>query len=274
MRLGGSLRRRRSDVKWTVRYRGGEGRIREYLVTRFGNPRFLWGLGILSVVGLFGGYLFSTRVLFPAPPPPGDVSRVPDLSGETPPAAQGILEGSGFGLAVVDSLRHPTAEAGVIVGQTPLPGQLALVGDTIQVAVSLGPEERPVPDVMRLRADRAQTVLEATGFQVTLDSVESETPRGKVLAMEPEAGTAVRIPQEILLTVSLGPPMVEMPLLLGRREDEAVGILDSLGLALSEIETRFRFGRDQGLVVEQEPPATTLVERGSAVRLVVGRRSR
>jgi len=68
--------------------------------------------------------------------------------------------------------------------------------------------------------------------------------------------------------------MVEMPLLLGLREEEAVGILDSLGLALSEVETRFRFGRDQGLVVEQEPPATTLVERGSAVRLVVGRRSR
>jgi beta-lactam-binding protein with PASTA domain len=68
--------------------------------------------------------------------------------------------------------------------------------------------------------------------------------------------------------------MVEMPLLLGLQEEEAILVLDSLGLTVSDVQTRFRFGRDQGLVVEQEPPATTLVERGSAVRLVVGRRGR
>jgi beta-lactam-binding protein with PASTA domain len=66
--------------------------------------------------------------------------------------------------------------------------------------------------------------------------------------------------------------MVEMPLLLGLEEEQAVAVLDSLGLSVSEVETRFRFGRDQGLVVEQEPPAATMVERGAAVRLVVGRR--
>jgi beta-lactam-binding protein with PASTA domain len=65
-----------------------------------------------------------------------------------------------------------------------------------------------------------------------------------------------------------------MPLLLGLPEAQATSILDSLGLSLSEVETRFRFGRDQGLVVEQEPPAAAMVERGSAVRLVVGRRGR
>jgi serine/threonine-protein kinase len=197
---------------------------------------------------------------------------VPDLSGETLSGASGIVSPLGLFLEVVDSLRHPSASEGIIVGQSPLPGQLSLVGDTIRVALSLGPEERPVPDVTRLRADRARTVLEATGFLVVVDSVESELPRGSVIAMEPEAGTEARIPQGILLSVSLGPPMVEMPLLLGMREEQAAAILDSLGLSLAEVGTRFRFGRDQGLVVEQEPPAATLVERGSAVRLVVGRR--
>jgi serine/threonine-protein kinase len=125
---------------------------------------------------------------------------------------------------------------------------------------------------MRLRGDRAQTVLEASGFPVVVDSIESELPRGSVVAMEPEAGTEATIPREIILTVSMGPPMVEMPLLLGLQEEQALAIADSLGLSVAEVETRFRFGRDQGLVVEQEPPATTLVERGAAIRLVVGRR--
>ena len=272
MRLGGSLRRRRTRVKWTVRYGKDRAGIWGYLASRFGNPRFLWGAGILALVGFFGGYLLATRVVFPAPPPPGDVERVPDLSGETAGGASGLLAPAGLVLEVVDSLRHPSASAGLIVGQSPLPGQLALVGDTVRVALSLGPEERPVPDVTRLRADRAQTVLEATGFIVVVDSMESELPRGTVIAMEPEAGTEAVIPNEIVLRVSLGPPLVEMPLLLGLREEQATEMVDSLGLNLSEVETRFRFGRDQGLVVEQEPAAGTLVERGSAVRLVVGRR--
>jgi len=274
VRLGGSLRRRRRGVIWVDRRRKPTSGIKGYLVSQFGNPKLLWGVGLIALLGLGGGYLVSTQIFFPAPAPPGDVTRVPDLSGGTLDAAAGALSQAGLFLGKVDSLRHPSILEGVIVGQSPLPGQLSLVGDTLRVAVSLGPVERPVPDVMRLRADRARTVLEATGFQVVVDSVESGTPRGSVVAMEPKAGTEATIPLGIRLTVSMGPPMVEVPLLLGLQEEQAISVLDSLGLALSEVETRFRFGRDQGLVVEQQPPATTLVERGTAVRLVVGRRGR
>jgi serine/threonine-protein kinase len=90
--------------------------------------------------------------------------------------------------------------------------------------------------------------------------------------MDPEAGTEATIPMEVRLYLSLGPPEFEMPLLLGRPEEEARSVLDSLGLNLVGVETRFRFGRDQGLVVEQEPPAGTRVKAGAEVRLVVGRR--
>jgi beta-lactam-binding protein with PASTA domain len=63
-----------------------------------------------------------------------------------------------------------------------------------------------------------------------------------------------------------------MPLLLGLEELEAMAVLDSLGLVVSDVREVFRFGRDQGIVVEQEPPSDTPMERGSAVRLAVGRR--
>ena len=55
--------------------------------------------------------------------------------------------------------------------------------------------------------------------------------------------------------------------------ENAEAMLDSLGFVVSEIITRFRFGRDQGRVVEQDPPADSLLAPGSSVRLVVGRRS-
>jgi eukaryotic-like serine/threonine-protein kinase len=224
------------------------------------------------MVGLAGGYLFSTRVLYPVPPPPGDLTSVPRLTGESLEEADRDLALAGLVRGVVDSLRHPTVPEGRILGQSPLPGQLSLVGDTVWLALSLGPERRAVPDVTRLRADRARTVLEAAGFTVVVDSVESTMPLGGVVAVVPPPGTETTIPREIRLSVSKGPAMVEVPLLLGMEEETASDLLVSLGLLVGEVETRFRFGRDQGLVVGQEPPAGTLVAEGSAVRLVVGRR--
>ena len=84
----------------------------------------------------------------------------------------------------------------------------------------------------------------------------------------------VALPAQIQLTVSLGPPLVPMPSVLGMDEATARAAIDSLGLVVSEVKEVFRFGRDQGIVVEQEPPADSLLERGSAVRLSVGRRGR
>jgi beta-lactam-binding protein with PASTA domain len=65
-----------------------------------------------------------------------------------------------------------------------------------------------------------------------------------------------------------------MPFVLGLEEGEAVRMLDSLGLVVSQVEEVFRFGRDQGVVVEQEPAADTQLQRGAGVRLAVGRGGR
>ena len=62
--------------------------------------------------------------------------------------------------------------------------------------------------------------------------------------------------------------------MLGLEETEAVALLDSLGLVVADVEEVFRFGRDQGLVVEQEPASETELRRGGSVRLKVGRRGR
>ncbi len=217
------MRRRRGGGK--QRPQGRWGQLLDRNLSRFSfvkNPRFFAVMGLLVVLGFGVGYLFSTRLLFPLPPPPGDLVTVPDLSGETPGEASAALADLGLVLGSVDSLRHPRVPDGVILGQSPLPGQLSLVGDTVRITMSTGPETRPVPDVVRLRADRAQTVLEASGFSVVVDSVDSEMPRGGVVVMDPEPGTEATLPREVHLTVSKGPPLVEMPLLVGLEESKAV----------------------------------------------------
>lgn len=231
----------------------------------------LRALGV-GVVGLVVGYLFAVFVLFPAPGPPRDLRPAPDLRDRSVVAATTLLEDAALVAGDVRTLRHPSVDSGRILGQSPLPGQLARSGDTVDFVVSLGPERRPVPEVSRLRGDRAVDLLVATGFQVAVDSVDSPVARGRVVDIQPAEGTAMVLPARVALTVSRGPPTVRMPFVLGLLEEEARDTLGVLGLEVVEVEEVFRFGRDQGRVVTQDPAEGTELERGADVRLQIGRR--
>ena len=271
MRLGSSIRRRRfrSDgrFEWP-----GEKRWLSLGPLNLSRDAAVVA-GTLLVFGLVFGYLVTTRLLFPMPPRPQDLFEVPDVRGLDRAAALDMMARAGIRAAVTDSFRHPTALRGEVLGQTPLAGQLSTATNTVALTVSLGPVRRPVPDVVRLGLASARTVLEASGFIVVVDTLLAELPAGQVVEVLPEAGTEVDLPMEVIVLVSTGPPLVPMPLLLGIEQANAEVLLDSLEFELTEIEYRFRFGRDQGRVVEQFPPADSLVAPGSRVRLVVGRRS-
>jgi serine/threonine-protein kinase len=176
-------------------------------------------------------------------------------------------------VGALEFLRHPRVDSGSIMGQSPLAGQLSVPGDSVRITVSLGPERREIPSVRQLRGDRAVALLEATGFDVAVDSVESDEPRGAVVQISPEEGTEVALPSDVEVRLSLGPPAVFMPDLFQFSEEEARDTLTVLGLVVEEVEEVFRFGRDQGRVVSQDPPSGTELERGTPVRLVVGRRN-
>lgn len=267
MKLGGSLERRRR------RGRRGDHGGRDWAGAAYDlGGRLAVALGGAIVLGWVVGYLISTRLVFPAPPPPADLREVPDVRGTGIETAGERLVGSGLVLGAVDSLLHPSVPAGVILGQSPLPGQLSRPDAPVRVTVSLGPQTRSVPDVVELEAERARTVLETSGFVVTVDTVESEVERGRVVEVSPPPDSVVALPAEVTLVVSTGPPVVVMPFVLGLPEDEARMLLDSLGLPVTAVEEVFRFGRDQGIVVQQEPASDTELERGSGVRLQVGRR--
>ncbi len=267
------MRRRRGGRKSARDAKAGGTRKK-----RGGKPfpfRRVFGLGGVGALIAFAvGYAVSTRVLFPAPPPPRGLVEIPDLRGLSEADALQQIQQAGFGSAPSVRYRHPTVPLGDVLGQNPLPGQLGLPGDTVALTLSLGAERRPVPDVLRLREGWARNVLEATGFTVVSDTLRSDLPRGRVVEVIPEPGTDVALPMEVTMLVSTGPAQVRMPLLLGLERAEAEALVDSLGLVLEEITTRFRFGRDQGRVVEQGPPADSLLDPGTGVRVVVGRRAR
>ena len=274
MNLGSSIRRRRFGRRSNEPDEENGGETEDGEVRLPGGMARLVGLaGLVVVLGWGMGYLFSTRLVFPAAPIPEGLMPTPDLRGLSLTEAHEAVREAGLAVGASDSVRHPDAPQGRVLGQSPLPGQLSVPGTEMRLTYSMGPELRQIPDVLRFRAERAQVVLEATGFQVTLDSVESSEYRGTVVGLDPPAGEELALPGQVVVAVSLGPPLVAMPDLLGLQEAQALAVLDSLGLLVPEVETRFRFGLDMGTVIEQEPDAETMVEQGSDVRVVVARRS-
>lgn len=263
MRLGSSLRRRRPG-------RGRRGDLPPWLEGPVG--RFVLTAGLLTLAGLGIGYLFATRVVFPAPPPPGDLQTVPDVRGlDAAAASERILDAE---LVPGESrgVRHPEADSGSVVAQDPLPGQLARPESPVNLTLSLGPERSTVPDVVGLRREWAVNLLQAAGFVVEADSVEDDEARGVVVEVDPEPGTELNVPADVRVSVSTGPPVVAMPSVLGMTEEEALDTLRALGFQVTEVDEVFRFGRDRGRVVEQVPAADSLLPPGSRVRLSVGRR--
>jgi eukaryotic-like serine/threonine-protein kinase len=267
MKLGGSLERRRRRNP----SRSGGGSTASEL--RPGpSAKLIGAVVVLAFVGWAVGFLVATRIVFPAPPPPGDMFEVPDLRGVDLETARERLAGARLTLGDVDSITHPNVAASRVVGQSPIPGQSALPDTPVDVMVSLGPQTRSVPDVLGLAANQALVVLQASGFVVSTDSTESEEPRGRVVRMSPRPDSVVSLPADVALVVSTGPALIPMPFVLGLEEAEARSMLDSLGLVVSEVREVFRFGRDQGIVVEQEPSGGTELRRGDEVNLAVGRR--
>lgn len=230
------------------------------------------GLAALMVAGagLGLGYLIAITLVFPVPDTPVELQGVPDLRGRPLTLALSELAGSGLTVGQVDSVRHPVVAAGVVFGQSPLPGPTALVHASVRVTVSTGRAVRPVPDLTRLGGDRAAELLEAGGFQVQVDTVESPVTVGRVLRIDPEPGTGVALPGRVRLMVSSGPPTFLMPDLAGMTQGEAFALMRALGLVLEEVDIRYSL-LNVRLVFGQYPRPHEPVVEGTSVRLVVGR---
>ncbi len=293
--LGSSIRRRRWGGKGRGSGRGAEEDLDEYSAPgprwrprgrrrrgkrRPRRPGCLAGwlraagtaLGV-AAGGLGLGYLVAVTILFPVSDAPVELQAVPDLRGRSLTVAVAVLADSGLAAAPVDSVRHPVAPVGQVIGQSPLPGLTALPAAPIRLTVSSGREVRPVPDLTRLDGERAAELLVAGGFLVTVDTVESTAPAGRILGIEPEPGSELELPAGVHLTVSLGPPTLPMPDLAGLSLGEAFALLRSHGLFLGEVERRFSL-LNVGRVFGQIPEVGEEVVAGIRVRLTIGQQIR
>lgn len=219
------------------------------------------------------GYVLTTLLAFPGFGRQAIVT-VPDLRGRTYPAARGLASDAGLEVERGDSLHHATVPAGAVLAQSPLPGQETTRGAVVRLTLSAGRERRPVPRVDDLTAAQAEALLGRTGFAVRVRRVLSERAAGRVLGVNPAAGTSLPVASTVELVVSAGPPevvvpVVAVPSLEGLPEAAARDALRSAGLRLGEVGYAPDSAVPLGGVAAQSPAPGDSVRAGTAVSVTI-----
>jgi beta-lactam-binding protein with PASTA domain len=216
--------------------------------------------------------LASIHLEFDATPRPDiDLSAlvpVPHVVGLSEAAAGERLQAAGL-VVGARSERESLATAGTVVGQDPARGAYADPDTPVDLAVAV-PTRIEVPDVVGRPRAEATTVLLAAGFEVPTPTTtpRDDRPAGEVVEQRPTAGTRSTLGEEVLLTVAVRTPRVEVPALRGLMLAEADAAIEASGLRRGAV-GRLRSDEPPGTVLRQDPAAGSAVAPGTEVELVV-----
>ena len=191
--------------------------------------------------------------------------EVPPLRGMSLDDAQQALDDTHLEQGDVAERFNERVHAGVVLSSDPAAGKELKRGATVDLVVSKGPKPIKVPDFTGKDADRAEEKLTALGLRVRVTEENNDTvPEGDVITQTPSGGT-LRRGDQVALTVSKGPVLVEVPNLRAVGVEEATRQLQELGFQVQTQESGTYLGL--GYVSGADPDFGTMAPKGSLITL-------
>jgi eukaryotic-like serine/threonine-protein kinase len=192
---------------------------------------------------------------------------VPDVRGKPLDDARAEITEANLGVGAITESWDADVPAGSVVTTDPAIGDELKSGTLVNIVVSKGPKPVKIPGLAGTPADEARAQLEASGLVVTTtEEFSSQVGRGLVMSTNPGKGEKVNVGGTVELIVSKGPPPVEMPYLIDMRKDDAISLLQNLGLNVEINEPPFT---PLDRVISQNPSAGTMIPAGSTVTLTI-----
>ncbi|HEX5614185.1 MAG TPA: PASTA domain-containing protein [Acidimicrobiia bacterium] len=202
----------------------------------------------------------AVRIVVSSGPAPVEV---PDLRNLTLADATERLDRLGLVIEATEAFDE-TVAAGRVVSQSVAPNEQVAPDTAVAVVVSQGPAPIAIPDLRDVPYDEAAGTLTDAGLAPTRqDAFDNDVAEGRVIRTEPAAGTEVQKGAEVIVVVSRGPDLVEVPRVRGLTVEDATEVLTDAGFEV-EIAGRFRPGRE---VTAQSPAPGSQVPRGSVVTI-------
>lgn len=139
------------------------------------------------------------------------------------------------------------------------------------IALLLRQEEVRVPDLAGQDIVSVIEVVGQLGLQLKVDRREpSQTvPRDAVISQAPPPGTGLKKGRALRVVVSQGPSELLAPKLVGEQYRKAEIILRQGGLLFLDIARVWSDTVERDVVIAQDPPANTPIEKGGRVSLLV-----
>jgi beta-lactam-binding protein with PASTA domain/tRNA A-37 threonylcarbamoyl transferase component Bud32 len=192
--------------------------------------------------------------------------EVPDLAGRAESDAITALEDAGLVVGTVSRPYDMSVPLGAVISTNPGAGEVIPHNRPVDVVVSNGREPVTVPSVSGApQADAEQALTDAGLIPEVVTEYSDDVPVGQVISQDPGPGPALR-GDSVRLTVSLGPPLVPIPAVVGKQVDEATRILRDAGF---DVRIERVLGGFFGTVRASDPTAGTAIPRGSTVTLTI-----
>ncbi len=235
--------------------------------------RTLLNYAIIPFAILVAAFLFMDMLFMPWITRHGTEFELPDVVGYKIDGAREILEMVNLGIEVTSEEFHADKPSGTVLSQYPAAGTKVKSGRVIKVVVSIGQKDVVVPPLAGFSVRQAKLNIEAANLVLgdIAWTFSDSLPERVVVFSYPASGTEIPIGSQVNLMVNRGSlsGIVFMPRLVGRSLEEAVTILDNLGLKVGLVSRV----RDENYlpetVLEQSFEEATELEVGEEVDLIV-----
>ncbi len=196
------------------------------------------------------------------------MSEVPNLIGTPIEQAREILSEAKLSVQM-DYQTNIDYPENTVFDQDPTAGAKLEQAETVRLWVSKGTGPMTLIKVIGDSVSEAVRDLETMGLRV--DTVEFEDPvqpAGQVIDQNPVAGSEITPGTRVILFVSKGPAVEQIPDLENRPFLAAMNIISQLGWLASTSEEASET-IPAGLVIRTEPPAQSKLSPGSRVEIVI-----
>lgn len=202
------------------------------------------------------------------PPVQIGLVEVPALIGTPLDEARAVLRDSRLSVQMDYEVNADFPE-NTVFDQNPSAGARLEPTETVRLLVSQGTGPMILLAVIGDAVADAIHDLEAMGLDVAqVDTEDPVVPAGQVIDQSPAAGSEIVPGSRVILFVSSGPAVEEVPDLTNRPVLDAMNIVSQLGWRASTVEESSLLV-PVGQVIRTEPPARSSLSPGSSVQIVV-----
>jgi serine/threonine-protein kinase len=206
-----------------------------------------------------------------------DTILVPDLINKDIVYALEILSDLGVNTKVKGSEYSSSITKNNVIYQDPEPGAEIKKGRDVRIIISKGPETIIMPDLKGMLFQSAHIILEENGLILNAHSItySKKVKKDVVVEQNPDPGRVIKRGFGVNLLVSIGsqPVFYKMPDLNGLPLDDAIILIGKSNFVEREIKSLFDADKPLNSITSQEPPSGHRVLEGTAINLVINRKS-